>query len=102
MLGLANEYNDDVKQFTLLHFTESHKLIKELFPNAQFIIFVYEGDNYIKPIQKELENNGISIIYLSDLSDIDFSQDKYKVDGQHPNGKAWNIIVPLLAKKLNL
>ena len=102
VLGLANEYNDDVKQFTLLHFTESNKLIKELFPNAQFIIFVYEGDNYIKPIQKELENNGISIIYLSNLSDIDFSQDKYKVDGQHPNGKAWNIIVPLLAKKLNL
>ena len=95
-------YNDDVKKMTLLHFTESYKKIKKLFPKAIFVIFVYDGDNYIKLIQKELEDNGIKIVYLSELSNIDFSQDKYKVDEQHPNDEAWNIIVPLLAKKLNL
>ncbi len=100
---MVNEYNNDVKQFTILHFTQSHKLIKQLFPHAKFIVFVYDGDNYIKPIQKELEADGISIIYLTDLSKIDFSKAEYKlIDGQHPNAKAWEIIVPLLAKKLNL
>ena len=99
VLNILNKKNN----FLLEHFILSNQKIKEIYPNSKFVIFVYDGDNYIKLIQKELEQSGIIVIYLSELTDIDFSQDEYKInDKMHPNAKAWNTIVPLLVKKLNL
>ena len=104
------KYNDGIilldenkKNFLLKHFVETNKELKEICPNTNFVIFVYNGDYLIKQIEKDLISNKIQIVYLSELTNIDFSKDKYKIsDGQHPSEAAWDIIVPLLANKLKL
>ena len=98
VIKILNKKNN----FLLDHFLLANKKIKEIYPNSEFVIFVYNGDLQIQLIQEELEKSGIKVVYLSELSDIDFSQPYYRLDEQHPNSKAWDIIVPLLAKKLNL
>lgn len=86
-----------------LHFKQSNLQIKKLFPNAKFIILVYNGDNIIKRIENNLNNENIEVLYLSDLSNIDFSSDKYSIIGfNHPTGKAWETVSKLLVDKLNL
>lgn len=98
---LANE--SDKLQFVKLHFLEAHKEMKKYYPESQFVIFVYDGDSFIKEIQEDLIDDGIKVIYLSELSSIDFKEQPYILDNYlHPSEKAWDIIVPLLSKKLNL
>lgn len=97
------DYNFDVQNFVLAHFIESNNIIRKNFPNAKFVIFVYDGDDKIKQIEKSLKDKDIEIIYLSELSSIDFKEKEYIIDdANHPSAKAWDIIVPLLVKKLNL
>lgn len=71
--------------------------------DVQFSIFVFNGDRHIKEIENELIANGIKVVYLSELSDIDFENEKYRLENDfHPNALAWEIITPLLIKELNL
>lgn len=97
----VKEYDLNIQRFVLAHFLESNKLIRKNFPNSKFIIFVYDGDNKIKKIENSLKEENIEIIYLSELSEIDFKEAEFILDeANHPSSKAWNIIVPLLSKSL--
>ena len=87
----------------LQSFLKMNFILKQKMKDTQFCIFVYDGDKYIKQIEQDLLNNGIKVIYLSDLSNIDFSSKEYRLENDlHPNSLAWKIIVPLLVKELNL
>lgn len=67
----------------------------------QFIVFLYSGDENIN--WKEIENLNIKVISSEQLTNIDIDTEEYKAsDNAHPNGKAWQIIVPALVKELNL
>ena len=90
---------DTQNKFLLDHFLQANKHIKK---DTKFVIFVFDGEKRIKSIEKSLLDNGISIVYLSDLSSIDFNEPKYKVDANHPNALVWEIITPLLIEKLKL
>lgn len=95
-------FNRDNYEFLLKHFLAVNNEIKKSSNNTKFVLFVYEGDSIIKNIEEELKKNGIIIIYLSQLSKENFLDRKYMVDDSHPNEKAWDVIVPLLIKKLNI
>lgn len=100
---ISDNYNNENKSYILAHFLEANKEVKEKFPNAKFVIFDYDNSKIIKDIEKELKNNKIDIVYLSELSSDDFSEDKYIADkAHHPSEKAWDVIVPLFAKRLNM
>lgn len=99
---------------SVINTTERSKLLSAMFlqmkkgleskiNDVQFSIFVFNGDRHIRQIEKELIANGIKVVYLSELSDIDFEDEKYRLeDDYHPNGLAWEKITPLLIKELNL
>lgn len=98
------EKKNDVAKFFLAHIIAVNIEIKKLYPYARFLIFVYNNDSYIKSMEKTLKRNGIEVIYLSELSNIDFSTIEYQISetDEHPNELAWDKIVPLLSKRLNL
>ncbi len=99
---------------SVINTTERSKLLSAMFlqmkkgletkiNDVQFSIFVFNGDRHIKEIENELIDNGIKIVYLSELSDINFEDEKYRLENDfHPNALAWEIITPLLIKELNL
>lgn len=69
--------------------------------NTKFVIFIYDERHFKNPNWKELEDKGIKIIKLENLTDKNIFDDEYLAyDGYHPNHKAWNIICPKLIDKM--
>ncbi len=106
---------DDKKfdRLKLYLYTMRSELIKR-YPNIKMVILVYNTDldtvytHQIKPFKterwKELEDDGF-ILLRFDTPEFEFLADnKYisEFDNVHPNGKAWDIIVPIIIKKLGL
>jgi len=96
-------FNHDACTFLLKHIKQSSENLKRVLPETKFIVFVYDDDESIKYIEKELNDAGIDVIYLSRLSNINFGSEEYNIPGfGHPNTKAWDAVSKLLAAKLNL
>lgn len=81
---------------------ESYKKSQEFYPNSKFILFDYSYDGV--PLKEKLEKLGISVISLSDLTDINVETVDYwnSEFDTHPNEKAWDLLTPLLIKKINI
>ena len=85
-----------------IYFKEIQNEINKKFPKSKFIILVYIESGMEN--WDDLKQNNIEIIHLSDLVNINTSDVQYCISeyDSHPNAKAWKVIVPALAKKLNL
>ena len=87
------------------HFDAAKKEIQKHWKDVKFVIFVYSAKDvereFLKRMQKE---KGYNIIFLDELSDINFKVEKYQISKNdiHPNEKAWDTIIPLLVKKLDI
>ncbi len=80
------------------------KHLKIIYPNAKFVTLIYY-DYFSQKNEFDLramENLGIKVVELNEISKNDFSKEKYRTSNSHPNRKAWQEIVPLLGKKLDL
>ena len=85
------------------HLSKSRNIVNKRWPNAKFVILDYENMEFSFPeFWKQMESEGF--IYINSRRDFNVgSQDvKYRVSETdfHPNGHAWDVIVPQLAKKL--
>ena len=95
-------------EFFKLHLVQAKKEIEKHWGNdVKFVVLVYEEEYNIKklkPIITDLEKIGIQFINLNDLSDINFRDSEYQISESdlHPNAKAWEVLTPLLVKKLGL
>ena len=66
----------------------------------QFIILVYEEDGTEN--WNTLKQDNIIIVKMKEDLNIDIDKKEYKLLDNHPNSKAWQVIVPALVKELNL
>ena len=94
--------HDKKIQFLLKHLNRTQEEINKKYPESKFVVLAYSGEEDIKAIEKELTENKIKIIYLSDLSSEDFTKKPYALEDGHPSALAWDIIIPELTKKLSL
>lgn len=85
--------------------------VKEFYPNSKFVVLVFDKNNkkWKLPykIMDELKQEGIEVIYLNDLTNIDFSKDEFRLSKEkdyfrHPNGNAWEITAKSLIKEFGL
>ncbi len=90
---------------------ESNKLIKQKFPNAKFIILVYQdadwGSSLIfekQQILNHFKDEGIEVIYTDDLVGKNVLTDKVYLspDNFHPSYEAWKLIVPKLVQSVGI
>lgn len=87
---------------------ESKREIDKKYPKEKFIIIKYgthmeEPSWYIKTDRwKELEKEGFIVLDTNELTRKDLSSKKYCLEDNHPNEKAWDLIVPKLVEKLKL
>lgn len=111
-------YKDNSDAFLKQLILNSHKKIKELAPNAEFIIILYDqkiADMY-KPIKIKFdsdrmhsniwdeleEEDGITVVHTKDVVGFSFDRNyklKKDIADWHPNAKAWALLTPLFAKK---
>lgn len=109
---LANkrcEYKDNTKNLFHKIIAESDKIIKQYFDNAKLVILyiknpldndIHEYDEIINEL-KNIDSN-IEIIYINDLIPELYDRENWIEDNDHPSGKAWDKIVPVLCKKLGI
>ncbi len=96
-----------VKLFNL-YVKELNREIKKQFKNnnkeTKLVLLIYRNDNnLIEQGFDELKQNGIIVIDIKNLVKEDLTNLEYTTNDKfHPNAKAWQVIVPALAKELNL
>lgn len=106
---LTSDKNKD-KNFEYFYkmMIESRKIINKHYPKAKFVILVYRcNDKFPENCDywwKKFQNTGFIVISTDQLLKPGTLEEKpyTGIDGFHPSGKAWDVIVPSLAKKLNL
>ncbi len=91
---------------SLLYFNKSKgELQKHYGKNIKFYIFLYEDSDilYSDILRKKLEDNGFLVVSTRDLTKEDLTKPEYKWDDNcHPSEKAWDLLTPLIIKKLKL
>lgn len=96
-------YGEDYSKKLLYKIIEqSNKLSKEFYPNSKFIVFNYSQEKF--PMEKELQNLGIQVVSIIDLTDVNLSTVEYQLSeyDDHPNAKAWEFITPLFIKRAKI
>lgn len=85
-----------------IYMKEINKEIKKHFPKAKFVIIVY--DDLTQNDWEKIENEGIKVIKVSDLSDKDFKSIEYRqsITNYHPKAIVWEILIPKIIDILNL
>lgn len=78
---------------------ESQKLIKKHYPNAKFIVFIFDNNDIIYNVAKD---NNIEAIKLDDFFHEKNVDEKYMKIQYHPTAEFWEKITPLLIKKIKL
>lgn len=109
--GMFNAMSYDQKfDIFELYMKELQNSLHKKFPNTKLVIVVYyptvdsHGEEATTDRWTELEQEGIIVIRF-DSQKYSFLEDKEYIsnlDNVHPNGKAWNIITPIVVKNLNL
>lgn len=97
------KFREKQRQLLLLQLIECNNLIKQHWPDSEFIIFVYTNDDsLLGEIKGELEQNGIRIIYRKDIAPYDDYDVRFSLSNKdlHPNEHAWEYIVPKLMKEI--
>ena len=87
----------------ILYMKEINKEIKKNWGyNTQFTVLVIQ-ENGVEDWQK-LKQEGINVIKLNDIIGFNINTKEYAISNtnDHPNEKAWKVIVPALVKELDL
>ena len=107
MFFYTNHLMNEKKAFNdlKLYINEINRAIQNKFDNydspSKLVILVY--GNFSNDDWSELNNENIIVIKINDMLGFDIMDTKYTIeDNNHPNAKAWDVIVPALAKELNL
>ena len=96
-------YHESCTDLQILYVKEIKREVEKIFPNAKFVMFVYEKPEFISQGIMQINELGIYVVNINDLSDINFFTPQYQLsDNFHPNANAWNTIIPLLSKKISL
>jgi hypothetical protein len=97
----------DAERFKLfkLYIDTCNRELKKRNPNTKFIILVYVYSNNISSKQwKEFEKEGIKVLRFDgkEYEYLYLPEYRSSIDHIHPSGKAWDKIVPVVIKQLNL
>lgn len=100
LMQICPLFKKKVHNTLLLYFLETKKELNKLYgPDVKFVILSYDG----RLPENIKENNNFIVVDLSELLDINVHEPEYKIDDLvHPNALAWQKIVPVLVKELNL
>lgn len=89
------------------HFIDAKREMEKRWGNdIKFVVLFYDEKKYVTKMSSlisDLEKEGMIVVDINKLSNIDFKEEEYKLSGDtHPNAKAWEVLTPLLIRKLGL
>lgn len=96
---------ENIREFLAEHFISAKEEMQKHWKNTKFYILVYSCEQDIeKPVLDNLKNQGFKVIFIEDLTPINYDTSNYHISefDSHPNEKAWDLLTPLIAKKLEM
>jgi len=76
--------------------------IREVYPNAKFVILLYDY-NYVNNSIKKLDENDIKVLNINELCNTDFSEEIYELKNNYsPNELVWDKVSDALVKEFDL
>lgn len=108
ILYMYNKKNqDEIFDFMKAHFLKMKSILNKKFPNSKLVILQYEENEnswiFNNPRWNELRDEGFIIINSYELTNEHLFEEKYRIPNDvHPNEKAWDLLVPKLAERLEL
>lgn len=106
-LGIKDARRDELLDSLHLHFKTAAEMTQKKWPNAKFIILTYRNYSHFQSVQLArvwralADENGVIVLDAGLLSGVDLSAKEFVADPHfHPNGKAWDVVVPPLVKEL--
>ena len=95
---------DKITDTALLYFTESRKeMEKHWGNNLKFVVIFYDSWNipYKKLLSEKLKKNGFIVFSTNDITNENLKIEKYMMqDNNHPTEKAWDLLTPKIAERL--
>ncbi|MCL2888155.1 MAG: hypothetical protein FWF35_02460 [Elusimicrobia bacterium] len=99
----------EMMDFVKMHFLQSYEDIRKRWPDAKFVIMLYDNPAYdgTEAIWPDLEKDGITVIRLLDVArgiGIDYAGTReymMSATDPHPNEKFWDVMTPAIARKLD-
>ena len=89
--------------FALKHFIEAKEEMQKHWKDTKFVIFSYfYFDEEEKIMASKLKENGFIVFDSSELTKENIFSKDYMFEDSHPNEKAWDLLTPLIVKKLEL
>ena len=71
--------------------------------NTKFVIISYHEFFNDKDFNQKLRDAGFQVISLPEKVNVDLNLKEYNIEeGRHPNGRAWDIITPIIIDELGL
>lgn len=104
----TEHYTLKTEKFALKHFLQAKETMEKHWKNTKYVFLFYREnpaiDDKERILMSDLEKNGFIVLTTEDLTHENFCLLKYQLskDDVHPNEKAWDVLVPPLAKELNL
>ena len=99
---LSEKNKKNCYDFAFQHFKEAKKEMKKHWKDTKYVVFFYEDDKQNNYLKENLKKEGFIIISSYDLTKEDLKSSKYLLDNHHPNEIAWDLLTPLIIKKLNI
>ena len=97
---------DKVTDIVLQYFIYTRKILQERWnKDIRFTVIFYcvNNNKHAMSLRKKLEKNNFIVIDTNELTDENLYSEKYLADdGAHPSEKAWELLTPLIIKRLNL
>lgn len=100
ILRKGNEKN--FYDFAFKHFAEAKTEMEKHWKNTKYVIFFYDSNKEDTYLKDKLKDIGYIIINKSDLTNEDLTSPQYFLTNYHPNENAWDLLTPLIIKKLNI
>ncbi len=98
---IKKDTTPSIEENTLIHFDKLNKELKKINPNIKLVVLVYwDLYNGYPVLFKNMEEKGIKLISVSDLTKENLNDSKYRSDIGHPTEEAWKLLVPYIAKEL--
>lgn len=106
----GKKYAEDSANFQLFKklMDESVNIMKKDFPNTKFVILYYKGpydfnENIDNVVESYTKTKGVTLINVhKEFPNIQKDKNCWLEDNAHPSEHAWDLIVPMIIKKLNL
>lgn len=85
--------------FAIKHFKEAKENLQKHWENANYVVLFYDTENEF--LKSELKKIGYNVITTKELTTENLQEKKY-FEYKHPTEEAWNLLTPLIAKKLEI